>query len=722
MIKHLSHRRLCNYKNKIPESNEKLILKNLRCPSCNQICLIKLDKENFNLSFEKCFNCNSKKENEENNNNYNKLKNQINNNEYIKKTDFYCLKHHYNYNTFCETCNLNICEKCLSRHLNHKKIDLNSITPEQSIVFNSKKKIREIKSKTEKIIYNINIIKNIINKEINDIILSIENIFKIEEYIINNYNNKYPNTNYYYLQNFTTIINNLGIKIPILEELIENTNFESNSKALIDLINQLRKNNNDKEDKNISFDLSNINAINNNKSPFKNRLNKRNDLNCNNNAQYEIEKLNISLNDTFQKNEKLEGNKLITNEFVKLVKNIDEDKSKVKFNKDNNIIPEKNINDININSNDTSKNESSNVLYNSNDIYNSKNDEEEVEILTEITKEDIKDKFKIEVKFNKKQENIIKSIEFLNKKNVLICNPKSLNIFEIDDSYNLNLIKSIKADENNCMNYATKLKNGNIIICSTFNISIIKLEKINTKITGCIVIQKIIPKINCYNINKVIEIPNKSSIISCDKFYIIKYKTDILNKKYIQTNFVKIESEIKCIEYINNNVFAAVMPENNLIAFYDVDSINKNYFNIEKVYTIHGRYVIKNVEKFNCIFFASSLGLYLFSNNDNYKLLAIYKLDVWISALNYDFVNDRLICGGINKSDINNKNVNLIIFSVEKNESENNPKNKIKLLTKEKIDNICEEEITSINCSENNIIIGSKDKSIQLLNIINNQL
>ena len=39
-------------------------------------------------------------------------------------------------------------------------------------------------------------------------------------------------------------------------------------------------------------------------------------------------------------------------------------------------------------------------------------------------------------------------------------------------------------------------------------------------------------------------------------------------------------------------------------------------------------------------------------------------------------------------------------------------KNKIKLLTKEKIDNICEEEITSINCSENNIIIGSKEITI----------
>ena len=54
-------------------------------------------------------------------------------------------------------------------------------------------------------------------------------------------------------------------------------------------------------------------------------------------------------------------------------------------------------------------------------------------------------------------------------------------------------------------------------------------------------------------------------------------------------------------------------------------------------------------------------------------------------------------------------------FSVEKNDSEKEPRNKIKLIEKEKRDNICNEEITAIKCSDNNILIGSKDKSLQLL-------
>ena len=124
---------------------------------------------------------------------------------------------------------------------------------------------------------------------------------------------------------------------------------------------------------------------------------------------------------------------------------------------------------------------------------------------------------------------------------------------------------------------------------------------------------------------------------------------------------VKIDSEIKCIEYINDDVFAAIMPEMNVIAFYDVDSIHNNYYMIEKVFTIHGRYVISNVDKLNCIFFASTIGIYIFSNI-TYKLLSIYKLDEWISSISYDFFNDFLICGRINKTEVNNKKVDLIVF------------------------------------------------------------
>ena len=132
------------------------------------------------------------------------------------------------------------------------------------------------------------------------------------------------------------------------------------------------------------------------------------------------------------------------------------------------------------------------------------------------------------------------------------------------------------------------------------------------------------------------------------------------------------------------------------------------------MYTVHGRYVISNVDKFNSIFFAGINGVYIFSNID-YNLISIYKLeDDFISAIYFDFEKNYLICGSINKSDNNPKNVKLIIFSIENDEKEKEEKDKIKLITKEKIDNICDEEITSINCSNDNLFIGSKDKTIQL--------
>ena len=157
------------------------------------------------------------------------------------------------------------------------------------------------------------------------------------------------------------------------------------------------------------------------------------------------------------------------------------------------------------------------------------------------------------------------------------------------------------------------------------------------------------------------------------------------------------------------------MPENDEIVFYDVDAMHSNKYVVGKIYTIHGRYVINNSEKFGCIFFASTIGVYIFSNK-NYKLFSIYKLDDWITAINFDTDNDLLICAGVNKYDVHNKNVSLTIFSVTKNKFEDFSKSNIKLLIKKRIDNICKEDIIAINCLENQILFGSNDKTMQLYN------
>ena len=699
----IPHRKFCIHSKENINLNEKINPDNfdinIRCALCNQICLIKLEKENYNFDI-KCINCSYNKieQNDENINNYYKLRNKLTNIEYYNKSDFYCQKHpDFLFHSFCKKCNLNICEKCLNRHYNHEKIELNSIMPAQSDIFINKIKIRKKKIYYEKIIENIIKFKNDIDNEINNLIIMIKNIFSLEECIIKNYNNNFPNKNYYYLENIKTIINNLDINFSLSDAFIHDANFETKSKALIEAIIILKKNNKEillnnnnnniknNPKKNKSFNHINYIKLNKKNNSLQNSINNQKEkLRQKEKLKRAINVLNISLDDTMQKNELLQGNKKISNEFVKFIK-----------------IPEKQ-NEENIYSNKDNNRQSSSLNFN--------NIKENQNSNIELFKEE-KEQINPQIKFSKNFDNIIKSIEFIDKNNILICDSLSLNIYSIKiNSNDIELIYSIKNSDEGNFNYAKQLTDGNIIICSTYDILIIKLEKEKEKINHSI-IQRISNKFN--NLNKIIEIPNKQSIISCDKENIKKFKKDF-NNNYLQVNYTKIDTEIKCIEYINDDVFVSIMPANDEIVFYDIDSMHNNKCVYGNIYGIHGRYVIKNSEKFKCVFFASTIGLYIFSNV-NYKLISIYKMDEWISSLGLDYDNDFLFCSGINKNDIN-KNISLIIFSINKNEFEEDPKNKIKLLISNRIDNICKEDIIVMNCLEKQILLGSNDKSLQLYN------
>ena len=749
MIHMTSHRNYCNQRepdnnnSSANNSNLKSFVSNLRCPFCKNICSIILEKENYSYSF-RCNYCSNNKNqnNDESINNYYKLRNNLIENEYTKNSDFFCKTHpYYNFQSYCKICNINICERCcLSNvHRNHEKEELNSLIPEENEVFAGKINLRKNKEKYEKIIKNIINTKNKIEKNINLLITRIKEFYKLEEFIIKNYKVNILNKNYYYLQNFLTINKNLEINLPLIDVFISNSNFENRSRTLIEIINNFNfnkdnesksknnnnnnNNNNDNNHHNSDDDNSDDDNNNNNNknniyldlsSPINRTNNKlqiqnmkkglRNERNINeDNGEYKTEKINMSLDNTFEKNEKLKGNVLIKNEFFKLVKTIDNGKNR--GNKDNNVRKsisnsESKINNFNNYSRDEISNDENNL--NNNNLENAQEQE---------------DNFKIKKESEVKLDNIIRSIEFLDEKKVLICNSTYLKIYEIDDSYNLNPIystKEIKKGEECNINYATVLKNGNIIICSTCKIFIIKLKKINSNIIDHTLIQEMSTKGE--NMNKVIEIPNKSSIIACDKKYITKFKKNN-NIEYKQVNMIKIDSESKCIEYINDDVFAAVYPKSCSIAFYDIDAIHNNYYITENINAIHGRYVISNVDKLNCIFFAGSVGVYAFSNI-NYKLISIYYLDYWISAISYNFEKDCLICGGVSKIDkneINNKGIDLIIIDLKKNELEEYEKEK-KQFRIEKIENICEAEITAINCLHNKIFIGSRDQTIQLYN------
>lgn len=683
--------------------NPDILLTNLRCSLCNQICLINIDKENYNYS-SYCTHCSPEKisEMDESINNYNKLRNKLIKSEYYNKSDFYCSKHCDNiFNSFCKKCNLNICECCLNRHHNHVKIELNNLILDQRDIFINKIKIRKQKEIYDKIIENILKTKNEIDNEINNLIIMIRNIYSLEEYVIKNYNINNQNKNYFYLENFKNIINNLDINFSLSNEFINESNFETRSKALIESIIIFKNSHKDEINESIndisyySNNLSKKNTLSNKMGKSINfvKINKKNNI-INSKRQREkfkkeINVLNISLDDTMQKNEELDGYKKIGNEFVKFIK-----------------IPEKENDEIKIQNKDNNR-ESASI----NNIIN--NNENENNLLQEESKSE-KEQINPQMRFLENTNNIIKSLEFLDKNHILICDSSNILFYEINtETNNLSLIYSIqKEEEENNFTYAKKLSNGNIIICSTYDIIILKLQKSNSKILNHNIIQKISNK--GFNINKIIEIPNKQSIISCDKESLKKFKKD-LNSLYNQVNIVKIDTEVKCIEYISDDVFVAVMPENNEIIFYDIDAIHNNKYIVGKIYTIHGRYVINNSEKFGCIFFASTIGVYIFSN-ENYKLISIYKLDDWVTAINFDCDSDLLICAGVNKYDVNNKNVSLTIFSITKNKFENISNNNIKLLIKKRIDNVCKEDIIAINYLENQILLGSNDKTMRLYN------
>ena len=418
-----SHRNFCiqkesnNINHNINNSNTKSLISELRCPSCGNICLIILDKENYTFSF-KCNYCSNKNNNQNNDEkikNYYKLRNALIENEYPKNSDFFC-KTHFNYNlqSYCKTCKLNICERCLlsNLHRGHEKIELNSMIPEENEVFAGKINLRKNKEIYQKIINNIIDTKNKIENEINLFITRITEFYKLEEIIIKNYKVNMLSKNYYFLQNFSTINKNLEVNFPLIDVFISNSNFETRSKALIEIINKLRnnrdnkkdndiKNNNNNNNNNNNHDShdddnnnnnnykknsynnnnniynnndSNKNSYNNNNNIYNNNNNdnKNNNYNNNNNRnylnssssinrnnnklqiqnmkkglrnkriikddddniEYKTEKINISLENTFQKNEKLKDNPLIQKEFFNLVKIVDEGKNNA--NKDNN--------------------------------------------------------------------------------------------------------------------------------------------------------------------------------------------------------------------------------------------------------------------------------------------------------------------------------------------------------------------------------------------------
>jgi len=172
------------------------------------------------------------------------------NNYFINETlikDTEC-KHKERYNKYCLSCEKNICDMCKG-HENHRKIEFNSIEPEQRTYEEFKKNLSEmnyigedIKKKYNKIIQIKDLVVDlytILNKSLQNLknyVVDFENHLKFNNVIFNSY--KYNETNYYILNNFNSltfmtniesIYNNFNIKK--IENLI-NKIADSNEKNM----------------------------------------------------------------------------------------------------------------------------------------------------------------------------------------------------------------------------------------------------------------------------------------------------------------------------------------------------------------------------------------------------------------------------------------------------------------------------------------------------------
>ena len=315
----------------------------------------------------------------------------------------------------------------------------------------------------------------------------------------------------------------------------------------------------------------------------------------------------------------------------------------------------------------------------------------------------------IDLKCELTNTDIIRSIEILSPDKILISTLENIAVYKIDS--NDELVKEYDIKEFNYrINYATKLSDGNIIICSLNSIDIIQLN--NDNLGSYDIIQKLEVKNNSENINKIKEIKEKNYLISCDKNNIILFEKNLETNLYYEKNFIKTNTEVKCLEQVRQNIIITVEPEIQKLIFYDINSLEKVH-EINNINSSFGRYVICYIEKYEFIFITGRLGIYLISAKD-FDTKIFFKIGEWVSSINYDMASNCLICGTWQKDILYEKNYNLILYEIVLKNNENNLEN-IKMREITKKNNAHTHDIVVIQpFYENRIITGSNDNTVKL--------
>ena len=306
---------------------------------------------------------------------------------------------------------------------------------------------------------------------------------------------------------------------------------------------------------------------------------------------------------------------------------------------------------------------------------------------------------------------IIRSIEFLNKNHIIISTLENISIYKIDT--NNELVKEYDIKEYNYrINYVTKLVNDNLIICSLNNIDIIKI--VDNNLGSYEIIQKLEGKNNSENINMIKEIEEKNYLISCDKNNIILYENDNETNLYYEKKYIKTNTEVKCLEKIKKNLILTVEPEIQKLLIYEINSLEKVH-EINNIQSSFGRYVISYIEKYECIFITGRFGLYLISS-ENFETKVFFKVNEWISSINYDTQINCLICGTWKRNNIyEEKNYNLIIYEIVPKDKNENKIEEIKIREISRKINAHAHDIVVIqSLNDIGIITGSYDNTVKL--------
>ena len=453
------------------------------------------------------------------------------------------------------------------------------------------------------------------------------------------------------------------------------------------------------EDNNIKKELNYCD--NNEDKNEQNIQNEQNDINIENNENNDENENNLDKNEDKDKNELIQQN----------------EQNEINF--ENN---EQNENNLD-NNEEISKNEKISEKINNkieNNIESSiksekvKSEHENIQILRNKRNKERNTYKNIELKYELINTDIIRSIEFLNNNHILICTLENITIYKLNQNYELIKVCDIK-EFNYRINYSVQLSNGNLVICSLNDIDIIQFSEKDESLSYTL-IQKINGKNDSNNINKVIEIKEKNLLISCDKKNIIQFSKNNETNLYEELNFINTNSEVKCIEKINENLFVAVEPEEQCVIFYEIDNMKNNNV-INNIQSSFGRYAISYNEQNECIFVTGSQGIYLIST-ETFQLITFFKVGEWISSINYDYYSEYLICGTWKKNSINEQKIyNLILFEINEDKSniENNPLNNMNIKEVERKENIHYHDIVVIKASEEGFILtGSNDRTVKL--------